>query len=200
MARRCLASSHASHYFSFLSNKTSVFLLAKTSIWFCNQCWKKAMTLQCIGKWEENCKCLSCNKTGVVWDNSFFGRSEKLKPTCPFQIPKEEKVQEFFSAVDDFFEDDGNDDKLLGVHSTFGGNRLWNIGRWRWCSLRKIKRTIEIAFPNIRFYGNVDNEPLFANIFYGRHSLLQCLWCICQTSQSWQSIVWVKHCQRHNGP
>ena len=64
--------------------KPQFFLLAKTSIWFCNQCWKKAMTLQCIGQWEENCKCLSCNKTGVVWDNSFFSRSEKLKPTCQF--------------------------------------------------------------------------------------------------------------------
>ena len=44
---------------------------------------------------------------------------------------------------------------------------------------KKIKRTIEISFPNIRFYGNVDNEPLFAIIFYGRNSLFAHQYNVC---------------------
>ena len=38
------------------------------------------------------------------------------------QIPYEDQVQQFFAEVDDFCAEN-EDDKLLGVHSTFGGNR-----------------------------------------------------------------------------
>ena len=62
-----------------------------------------------------------------LYEINLFLQIRKIKAylqLAPFQIPTEEKVLEFFAAVDNFFEDDGNDDKLLGVHSTFGGNRL----------------------------------------------------------------------------
>ena len=49
-------------------------------------------------------------------------QNNTFKSKRPLQIPSEEQVQKFFHAVDDFFEEN-DDDKLLGVHSTFGGNR-----------------------------------------------------------------------------
>jgi hypothetical protein len=42
------------------------------------------------------------------------------------KIPNEGQVQQFFSAVDDFCEEN-DEDKLLGVHSTFGGKRAGHL-------------------------------------------------------------------------
>ena len=52
------------------------------------------------------------------------------------QIPYEDQVQQFFAEVDDFCAEN-EDDKLLGVHSTFGGNRSGiffqkQVGRGTW--------------------------------------------------------------------